>query len=112
MMKRMMKKLKNQAGETISEVLIALLISALGMMMLAMMITSTGSGVTKSREAMEKYYSADSEGTTTGTVTVTVSNAADSAEYSYSVSSVSRTLGGKTVVSYSGVSSGSEGGTP
>ena len=49
------KKLLNQAGESISEVLIALLISAVALMMLAGMITSTTNIITRSRNAVLEY---------------------------------------------------------
>lgn len=49
-------KLRSQAGETIAEVLVAMLISALALTMLASMITATVSMVTRSKEKMKEYY--------------------------------------------------------
>lgn len=50
------KKLKCQRGETLVEVLVAILISSLGMLMLAMSISSTISIVTSSKTVMNDYY--------------------------------------------------------
>lgn len=50
------RKIRNTHGESIAEVLIALLISALALLMLATMISSTMKMVTKSKEKMESYY--------------------------------------------------------
>ena len=49
-------KMKYQAGETIAEVLVALLISSLALVMLASMISSTQSMVAKSEQKMNAYY--------------------------------------------------------
>ena len=57
MKRKMPKWLKSQAGETISEVLIALLISSIALVMLASMISATNSMVGKSNRKMEEYYS-------------------------------------------------------
>jgi len=54
-----LKKLKSQAGETIAEVLVALLISSVALIMLASMISSTNSMVTKSKNTMKDYYDAN-----------------------------------------------------
>ena len=56
---RIMKKIKSQAGETIAEVLIALLISSVALVMLAGMIASTTNLVTRSKSKMEAYYAAN-----------------------------------------------------
>ncbi len=58
-MKKMIKKLKAQAGESIAEVLIALLISSVALVMLASMISSTQSMVSKSKTKMSAYYQAN-----------------------------------------------------
>lgn len=56
-MKRYLKKrLRSQKGETIAEVLIAMLISALALTMLAVMISSTLSMVSRSKDKMDEYY--------------------------------------------------------
>ena len=56
---RIMKKIKSQAGETIAEVLVALLISSVALVMLAGMIASTTNLVTRSKSKMEAYYAAN-----------------------------------------------------
>ena len=56
---RIVRKLKNQAGETIAEVLVALLISSIALVMLASMISSTANMVTSSKSKMEAYYKAN-----------------------------------------------------
>lgn len=53
---RIKEKIASQAGETIAEVLISLLIATVALMMLAMMISSTVSMVTTSKNKMEEYY--------------------------------------------------------
>ena len=52
-------KVKNQAGETLVEVLVALLVSALGMAMLAMAVTMSHNVVTQGRTTMEDTYQAE-----------------------------------------------------
>ena len=49
-------KLKSAAGESLAEVLIALLIAAMAMAMLATAISSTARIVTRSKTAMKEYY--------------------------------------------------------
>ena len=51
-----MTKLKSQAGETIGETLVALLISALALTMLAGAISTAAKLITKSETVMETYY--------------------------------------------------------
>ena len=51
-----MKRLSSESGESIAEVLIALLIAAVALMMLASMISSTVSIVNKSKTKMDEYY--------------------------------------------------------
>lgn len=50
------RKIKSQAGETIAEVLVALLVSSVALVMLASMISSTNSLVTRSKSKMKDYY--------------------------------------------------------
>lgn len=50
------KKFSDRKGESIGEVLVALLISSVALVMLASMITSSSSLITSSEEKMEKYY--------------------------------------------------------
>ncbi len=54
-MKRVWKKLRSGRGESIAEVLVALLISAVALVLLASMISVSSSLVKKSRTAMEEY---------------------------------------------------------
>ena len=86
MIKRVKQKLKSDAGESLGEVLIALLIAALALTMLASVISTSARMISQSKEKLEKYYAANEELntrtrdssknlTTTGTekeVTVTV----------------------------------------
>ena len=59
--KKLRRRVKNQAGETIAEVLIALLISSLALVMLASMISATQSMVSKSKTKMDEYYAANNK---------------------------------------------------
>jgi len=59
MMKRASRKLKSRAGESIGETLVALLISALALVMLAGAISATGRMITTSDKQMGKYYDGD-----------------------------------------------------
>ncbi len=59
MIEKFRKKIKSHAGETISETLIALLISALALVMLAGAMTSATNMITKSREKIQDYYAAN-----------------------------------------------------
>lgn len=57
-LKRMIRgKLRSRAGESIAETLVALLISALALVMLAGVISASTRIVTSSREKLNKYYS-------------------------------------------------------
>lgn len=55
-MNRIMRKLSSQAGESIGETLVALLISALALVMLAGAVSSGMRVVTNSKEKMNAYY--------------------------------------------------------
>lgn len=55
MMKNFVKKIRSNNGESIAETLVALLIAALGMTMLAMMITSSINLINTSNEKMKEY---------------------------------------------------------
>ena len=55
----MMKKLRSRAGETLTETLVALLISALALLMLAGAVTSATRVITRSKDKMTEYYAAD-----------------------------------------------------
>ena len=54
-------KLRGKAGETIAETLIALLISALALMMLAGAISSAGTAVRASKNKLTSYYAGDAQ---------------------------------------------------
>ena len=54
-----LNKLNKNKGETISEVLVALLISSLALVMLASMISATSKMIIKSKEKMTYYYEAN-----------------------------------------------------
>lgn len=58
------KKLKGNAGESLAEVLIALLIAALALTMLASVISSAARMITQSKDTMAKYYMANDALTT------------------------------------------------
>lgn len=74
--KRGLKKLKSRAGESIAETLVALLISALALLMLAGAVSSAARVVTGSSNKLKEYYAADRNlatyETAKGTVTITV----------------------------------------
>ena len=57
MIKSIRKKLSGNQGDSIAEVLIALLISSLALVMLASMITSSSKMIISSKTKMEEYYS-------------------------------------------------------
>lgn len=57
--KRMRRKLRSNAGESIGETLVALLISALALVMLAGAISSTANMITTSDAKMGEYYDGD-----------------------------------------------------
>jgi len=108
----MIEKLKKHTGETIAEVLIALLISTIGLLMLATMISSSGNSIARSRTLLENYYSAPAETPGTAQVAVFNNKRADNQPYTYTVNTISKSLGGKTVIAYSDGSLIPEGGTP
>ena len=61
---RIRDRLRNQDGDSIAEVLIALLISSLALVMLASMITSSTKIITGSKTKMNDYYAACNSVTT------------------------------------------------
>lgn len=67
----LLKKLKNSNGESISETLVALLISSLALVMLAGAMTAALRVVTTGREKIDAYYES-SESTTSGSGSVTL----------------------------------------
>jgi len=79
--KRMGRKLRSNAGESIGETLVALLISALALVMLAGAISSTANMITTSDAKMGEYYDGDdilvqqaASGGTASTITITGSD--------------------------------------
>lgn len=62
MRRRIQSKIRSRAGESIGETLIALLISALALMMLAGAISSAARIVMRNKSAMEEYYTGPEEG--------------------------------------------------
>ena len=54
-----MDRLKSRAGESISEVLIAVLVSAVGLVLLAGMISSTHHLIQSSKETIHNYAASD-----------------------------------------------------
>lgn len=59
MKSKLFQKLRSRIGESIAETLVALLIASLALIMLASMIRSTVSMVTRSEETMTAYYAAN-----------------------------------------------------
>ncbi len=74
--KKLAAKLKSNAGESLAEVLVSLLIAALAMTMLASAISSTARIVTSSKAAASEYYEKAEElidlSGSTDTMTVTI----------------------------------------
>ena len=62
MMKSIKTKLRNNSGESIGETLVALLISALALLMLAGAISSASKIVTQNKTSMNTYYSTGQSG--------------------------------------------------
>lgn len=58
-MNKLFAKLNSRTGETIAETLVALLISALALIMLAGAISTTSRIVTESENKMQEYYTAN-----------------------------------------------------
>ena len=59
MKRKMLAKLRSRAGESLTETLVALLIAALGLVILAGAISSTMNMVRNSKTRMTSYYSAN-----------------------------------------------------
>ena len=57
----MIQKLKNNAGETITEVLVASLVVVLGVLLYSMMVQSSFRIITKSEEKMKAVYAEESK---------------------------------------------------
>lgn len=58
-MRKIAKKLRSQAGESIAETLVAVLVIAVALTMLAAMITATANMVKNSEKKMNEYYTAN-----------------------------------------------------
>ncbi len=75
-MKQIVNKLRSRAGETIGEVLVALLVSTLALMILAGMISAPSHIVKNSEKRMDAYYTANAGledfGSALGPVNVTI----------------------------------------
>ena len=61
MMKKMRSRLRSQNGESVSEVLVAVLVSMVALTMLALMITATTKMVIRSRTKMDEYVKGSNE---------------------------------------------------
>ena len=97
------RKLKCRSGETIGEVLVALLISSLALVMLASMIQTALNLVTKSEAKMKTYYEANVElekPTTSSTVTIVPTGSGSGANITENVTyGINKTFS-KPVVAY------------
>ena len=77
------KKLKSRGGESLTEVLVSLLISAVALTMLASMISASTGMVKQSREKLDDYYTNNN-----GLVTHTGTSVSGFAEFSTEVGKV------------------------
>ena len=78
MKKKIKARLRSQAGETLAETLLALLVASLALVMLAGALSAAGSMIATSKRGMENYLAADAAlaAHTNGTAsTVTVGGA-------------------------------------
>ena len=121
-MKRITKRLRNQRGETLAETLVALLISAVAVMMLAGAINASVRLITRSSDKLSEYYKDDeyiatqqgtgSANTQNGSLYAVFTAGADGIQLSLEKASVAGSpsvalkyyendgFGGKPVVSY------------
>ena len=60
-MKKLFRRIKNNSGETIAETLIALLLSALALVMLAGAITTASGIIKRSSDKIEAYFDSANE---------------------------------------------------
>lgn len=100
---KMKKKLHSEKGDSIAEVLVALLISALALVMLASMITSSARMITNSKTILNDYYSesAQMNSSTASDGTFDISVKIDSETKSYTVNYYkSKSTGFQKVVSF------------
>lgn len=101
-MKKLKHKLFNNTGETIAETLVALLISALALVMLAGAISSTAKMITTSDKKMGEYYSKDAtlvsqNGADNLTVSITGTDVRESRTAKYAINDA---FASKVVVAY------------
>lgn len=101
-MKKLKHKLFNNTGETIAETLVALLISALALVMLAGAISSTAKMITTSDKKMGEYYSKDAtlvsqNGADNLTVSITGTDVSESRTAKYAINDA---FASKVVVAY------------
>lgn len=91
-MKNIIVKLKSQGGESLGETLIALLISILGITLLAMMIQTSSNLIRKGSEQFESYITKENElvkkGSSTYEGQVFISNSTDINKI-YSINNIS-----------------------
>lgn len=111
MKRKLLKKLRSKAGETLAEVLISLLISSLALVILAQMISASSSMITNSEKKMAEYYTArnvlDNQtdvGESGSTLTLKENPegaSAEIADQSFNIIQYkNNTVGGITVISY------------
>ena len=121
MKKRIFRKLRSKAGETIAEVLIALLVSSLGLVILAQMINASANMIKNSEVKMQEYYSENnkldkqdqSEADGTGTLKITLNGASEGEKVELTENIEyyeNKTLAGIDVISYAKAKK-TEGGT-
>ena len=101
------KKLGSRAGESIAETLVALLISALAIVMLAGAVFSGSNIVRRSRAVLDDYYSSNEDIATvdgswsTDSITITETGTTDPKKFTISVKSYTNdTFQGNTVKAY------------
>lgn len=116
MNRHLKEKLRDQRGETIAETLVALLISALALVMLAGAIGAANRIITRSETQMQAYYEKNNDlATPTGSATtITITDAADktikldkmdSITVNYSTNPI---FAGKPVVAYTKQAAGGD----
>lgn len=112
---RVVKTIRSQAGESIAETLIALLVASLALVMLAGAISAGASVVEKGRDAIKHYYNNteyimnhegehDEDKTGNGTDAITIKDTSDTGTVSDISTSISyyynKTFGKTPVVTY------------
>lgn len=112
-----MVKIRSQRGETLVEALVAILISSLGMLMLATAISTAKNLVLDSKDAMETYYENESKNIVQCTSpsgsgkTATISNdGGESGTTEVTINGITfyeAKVGGRTVTFYKRTESGS-----